>query len=456
MRKHRSAILIVLFAIMLTGLYQCKKITNEQTELVPSKPGKYDFKALQSWFDNTWRKPSISPIQPPHHDAKTSEGSDSLPWDFVADRIRGISPDWTLGRGYNYNGFTLYEVPVRMQDDMLFKTMPSDVNTEIDSLSQYLPSSVSYLIVKEAGQEKYGEVMTIIPTYEHLQMYGYRIRNLNLHLDSIYQQDNLGVDFSGKIIFHDQQGNLLRQMTYQRGQLNYLNRYDPGDLIGILPPNLYRAAAPCETVTVVWRECTQFIVNGQVVHESCTPWVPIVSYNVGNCTPEPDGTGGAGGINPAGFDGSEGPLSCKSFNFKPISSSSNWQEAGVRGLQLVGDWFGQWGGFSVKRFGDVYVGIPQQKENGQTISPGQAATYAAAAANAAGEDLQKKYFGMARDVFDRIPASTIALEFRESMQRTLSNLVGAACTVTKYSSSSRTVVNTAVWNGFWGGGGSCN
>lgn len=445
---------IVLLLVMISGLSQCRKSIKNETTDVLSKSNDYNFKALQCWFYNHWR--TSSPPQSSPFNAKTNEGTDSLPWNLVTDRIQSLAPNWTLGRAFNYNGFILYEVPVKIEDDMLFKAMPLDFNTDIDTLSNYAPSSISYLIVREAGQERYGEVMTIIPSYEYLQVHGFDARNINLHLNTVYQSDNIGLDFSGKIIFHNQAGNILRQMNYLRGQLTNINRYDPGDLIGVLPPNLYRPVAPCETVTVVWRECTQVIVNGQVVHEHCTPWVPIAVYSVGNCTPLPDGSNGVGSTTPAGFASEEGPLNCRSFSFKPIASSSNWQEAGVRGLQLVGDWFGPYGGISIKRFGDVYVGIPRQKANGTTITPGQASNYAAQAANAAGEDLQKKYFGMSRNAFDMVPPAAIALEFRESMQRTLSNLVGASCTVTKYPSGSRTVVNAAVWNSFWGGGGSCN
>lgn len=64
---------------------------------------------------------------------------------------------------------------------MHFRFMPVDLNADIDTLSDQFPGSVSYLIVKETGQERIGEVMTITPTFEFLQVHGFDLRTVNLH-----------------------------------------------------------------------------------------------------------------------------------------------------------------------------------------------------------------------------------------------------------------------------------
>jgi hypothetical protein len=430
--------------------FQCTKFAPSHQPTQKGTAVGFDYNQLKSWFDKTWPNSVNAQI------TARGEYSDTIPWDFVADRLRKIEPDWTMGRGFQYNGFTLYEVPVNIEDDMIFRAPPADVNTDIDTLSDQYPGSISYLIVKEAGQERYGEVMTIIPTYEFLQIHGFDVRSINLHVNSVYQSDNIGLDFSGRIIFHDQSGRLVREMTYVRGALTYINRHDPGDLIGILPSNLYRAAAPCEVYSVFWRECNTVIIDGDAIWETCTPWTQIGTYQVGDCGTSGGNGNGPGSFSPSGFTaGDDGRLSCKSFSFRKLSSSSNWQEAGVKGLQLVGDWFGMFGSFSVKPFGIVFVGVPVKKINGSVISAGEAAYASALAANLAAEKLREHYFGMSRDVFERIPASQIAEEFRAEMERTLEEHFGADCKVTKYQSDIKTPIKNAVWNSPWGGGSSC-
>jgi hypothetical protein len=451
MQQFRLLARLMLLGLLVTFHFQCKKHAATQTLKATKHLSKADLRQVQKWFAQNWGETSVLT-----QGGRMDESSDTIPWDFVDDRIRHISPQWAMGRGFPYNGFTLYEIPVTLEDDMLFKLMPVDPARQMDSLSEHNPSSVSYLVVKEAEQEYHGEVMTILPTYEFVEAHGYDSRAIPLSLANIYQSETLNSDFSGKILFHDQSGRLLRQLTYQRGSLVNINRYDQADPISIMPYTIYRAPAPCETVTVVWRECNSVIVDNVVISEQCTPWIPIGSYNVGDCGSGSGTSGGAGSFDPAGFTSADdGPLSCKSFNFKKVTST--WQEAGVSGLQLVGDWFGTYGGFSLKKFGDIYVGIPAQKQNGQIISPGEAAEAAADAANSAAKVLQLRYFGMPRNQFDPIPASSIAADFRLLMESTLKARFGADCKVTKMPSGAKTTLKAAVWiNGLFGGGGSCN
>ncbi|MDP1843657.1 MAG: hypothetical protein Q8K64_09580 [Sediminibacterium sp.] len=165
--------------------------------------------------------------------------------------------------------------------------------------------------------------------------------------------------------------------------------------------------------------CEQTISIGKDGHQ-------IIGLNCGN-------SGGSGGnsVSPDGITAYGGKLSCKSFTFYSPNSTSNWQEAGVKGLQLVGDWFGPWGGFQVKNYGNIYVGIPNNLANGTNITQGQAATAAAKAANRAAEIQMAKYFGMTSSQFGAITSGTIAAEFRELMQGFLSDDIGGGCTVSR-------------------------
>jgi hypothetical protein len=172
-----------------------------------------------------------------------------------------------------------------------------------------------------------------------------------------------------------------------------------------------------------------------------------------NTTPLPGTSGGGGGSSapPSGYSQSSGGgLKCASFAF--VSTASNWQEAGVSGLQLVGDWFGPFNGFTIKAYGDVFVGIPRVLQNGKIITPGAAATASAQAANLAAEIQMAKYFGMNIRDFEAIPQSFIASEFRSLMEGFLSNLIGGSCRVARLATSTKTVTKSADWNS----SGSCN
>jgi len=163
------------------------------------------------------------------------------------------------------------------------------------------------------------------------------------------------------------------------------------------------------------------------------------------------GGGGPGGFEEEdagssdGISSTGGNLSCKSFIFTSPSNSTNWQEAGVKGLQLVGDWFGPFGGFLFKKYGEIYVGIPKILANGTKVDPAQAATAAAKAANRAASIQMGKYFGMNAQEFAAIPSVLFAKEFRVLMAGFLSDEIGGGCTVSSTNSFPGTILNNADW-----------
>nr|WP_295869666.1 hypothetical protein [uncultured Chitinophaga sp.] len=152
---------------------------------------------------------------------------------------------------------------------------------------------------------------------------------------------------------------------------------------------------------------------------------------------------------PEGFAPEDaGRLSCHTFAF--ISTASNWQESGVSGLQLVGDWFGLYAGFSVKAYGNVFVGIPKKLSGGKVITSGAAATAAAKAANNAADVQRAKYFGMTKQQFDLITPTAMAAEFRNLMQGFLSDEIGGGCTVSRMASNDKVPLQKAKWNNGFG------
>lgn len=96
---------LCLLCLIATTSFQCKKVFTKTTPTPDGEAIAYDYKPVQNWFDKNWRKSASSQI------AARGEYGDTIPWDFVADRLRKIEPDWTAGRSFQYNGLTLYEVP---------------------------------------------------------------------------------------------------------------------------------------------------------------------------------------------------------------------------------------------------------------------------------------------------------------------------------------------------------
>lgn len=139
----------------------------------------------------------------------------------------------------------------------------------------------------------------------------------------------------------------------------------------------------------------------------------------------------------------DGNLSCRSFFFKKITSSSNWQEAGVKGLRFNFDLAPEAPVPVVSyEFRTMYFGLPYQLVNGHVITPGEVAELAAEAANYAGNVLVKKYYGKRAVVSQAV----IENEFRVLASAFLTSQVNASASVTYVSSGKNTVVRNAMWN----------
>lgn len=282
-------------------------------------------------------------------------------------------------------------------------------------------------------------------------------------------------DYTGIVIFLDKNGQLLDGEKYLGGRkvskinsirkLNILNSNSeliqsnsikstnisepPEDIVGTCSGTLY---------TVWQQDCIANFVNDIFVGSECGAWYAVDQYFIGTCN---NGSGDVSSNSPnEGFTSDDGRLSCKSFSFNKLSSTSNWQEAGVKGLQFVGDVPG--GPPVIKTFRPLFIGLPFKKLDGTEIKPGEAAEAAAKAANRAGLALHINYIGMNREQFLATPASTIEREFRILMQSYLSEELGCSSSVTAEPSGLNTKVRTAVWNLgleiLWNGltGGGCN
>ncbi len=175
--------------------------------------------------------------------------------------------------------------------------------------------------------------------------------------------------------------------------------------------------------------------------------------------PPPTGGGGTGGEanNPSfagiyAFGGAtgnsdDGRLSCRSFTFKKLSRTANSQEAGIKQLNFVvylPD------GVTVRNFPlrTMYVNIGVSQANGNVISEGKAAEFAAHAANRAGASLTVKYGGLktVQQIY-AIQQSTIDSEFKSLFETCLQQEVQGYAAVTYNQLGSNTVTNTPVWNG---------
>jgi hypothetical protein len=275
------------------------------------------------------------------------------------------------------------------------------------------------------------------------------------------QLNGINNNFSGSVLAYALSNKFLWENGYSNGKPTYQKYHTK-----VLPQTQIIKTNGIGVNGIKSNDCTFFYLVtywddgsidreliGSVCDRGCEQTITIgkdgnQKINSNNCGG--GGSGGSGGTgsvdSPEGFLAVGGRLSCKSFTFSSPSSSSNWQEAGVKGLQLVGDWFGPWGGFQVKNYGDVYVGIPKILANGTTISPGRAATAAAKAANRAAEIQMAKYYGMNSSQFDKISSTFIAAEFRELMAGFLSDDIGGGCTVARYNSFPGTVLSNANWS----------
>lgn len=109
MSPGKLILLLVVFCLIASISFQCKKVSKEIDDNFTGQTAPLNFELLQGWFYKTRSNPINYQI------SARGEYGDTIPWDFVADRLRKIDPQWTLGRGFQYNGFTLYEVHVEKQ-----------------------------------------------------------------------------------------------------------------------------------------------------------------------------------------------------------------------------------------------------------------------------------------------------------------------------------------------------
>lgn len=197
-----------------------------------------------------------------------------------------------------------------------------------------------------------------------------------------------------------------------------------------------------------------------VTGQHCDDWYMVTSvdetgevisveYLFTSCT-DSQGNAGSGGsgnhtsTSPSGFKTNSDGLCPTSFAF--TNAASNWQEAGVSGLQLVGDWFGPFTGFLVKPYGNIFVGVPRKKANGQVITAAQAAEAAALAANQAADIQQGKYQGSSWNTFNAITPTFLSNEFMNLMKGFLNQELGAGCTISKTQTGGSTIIAPSQWN----------
>lgn len=157
-------------------------------------------------------------------------------------------------------------------------------------------------------------------------------------------------DYTGIVISLDKYGQLLDGEKYLGGKkvskinsirkLNILN--NTSEFIQSNSLKSTNIAEPPEdnggtcsgTLYTVWQQdCMANYVNDVFVGSECGSWYAVDQYFIGTCN---NGGGDISTNSPNdGFTSDEGRLSCKSFSFSKLSSTSNWQEAGVKGLQFL-------------------------------------------------------------------------------------------------------------------------
>lgn len=157
----------------------------------------------------------------------------------------------------------------------------------------------------------------------------------------------------------------------------------------------------------VYLDCYCFVCGFDIEYPA-----GVEDYVWASCSDDGEGGGGGGdgggGDDGAGHGGGSGGTGlvvpepgeadaalgtdCNSFVFTK-TSTANWQEAGLNNIRLKWVWIG---GSGVAQTREVYVnhivfGLPMVYANGQTVSPGKAATFSAQAAQQAKYDTYRRF-----------------------------------------------------------------
>jgi len=152
------------------------------------------------------------------------------------------------------------------------------------------------------------------------------------------------------------------------------------------------------------------------------------------------------GFGGQGANSDDGRLSCKSFKFTRVGNG-NSQEAGISNLTFVVQ-LPNGNVVRIFQFRTMYINMGINQANGNIISPGKAAEYAAHAANLAGASLTTKYMGFSTpEQINAILSSQVESDFKELFQICLTREVQGYAAVNYTASNNSIVVSKPVWNG---------
>ncbi|RFM26993.1 hypothetical protein [Deminuibacter soli] len=369
--------------------------------------------------------------------------------------------NWEAVNAYEDDTAKYIEVPFKFENKYSASTRMLITQENFQA-----PSFYSLVVKQNAAKQTLIQLVQMIVARQHRQS-DERIADISV---SAKPSTAIGLQ-----LYFDTHGKFITQVKYYKGQVytqrggTYKSSLMGGDPCVEVPTTTYEVSCPATPDGT-----TICIYTPYTTYQTVCPGGGSGGGGGGGTTdpggsgPTPGGGGNGGGgiIVPDPFPpatippvynsntgANNGKISCRSFVFIKINSTTNWQEAGVSGIQFVADWLGM-GISSVKPYGTIYVGTPTFRIAsdlpGQPkiyITNREAAYEAANAANAAGQFQAAKYAGISAEMFEAIPKETLAIEFRNLMQGFLSDALQCSCTVSLYNSSNKTVVMKADWSG---------
>lgn len=371
MKKKLCVLLLgVCLVISFVLIKGCTKITEAEKPIVQASSANVD--KLRKWFNDSWRPLSNARTSPWLHDTS-----------FIVNNYSNIIPQWHLANTYIQGSVTYTEVPVILPDTLQFKIGTHDsaqlLSLFTDSIYTNLPQSKIFWIAKEEpGQDPYAEIVTFISDYEYAKADYQRFINGVSHFDI--------TGYTGMVMYHDRNGQLLRVFQYVRGDL--LNTIRCGTEGGLdpAPGNRVHLDACYEILT--WeRDCvTTYFQDGTSIKD-CSEWILVGTHMVGNCFSNTGGGGGSGSSTAYYSPLSENGMDCGSFEFKK-TTTANWQEAGLTDVVIRTIWFGtnpNTVGIKINftLHSPIVFGLPIQRLSGEYYSPARAAKIAAQASDRA-------------------------------------------------------------------------
>jgi hypothetical protein len=366
MKKHiyRGGISILLITVILFSLLpvSCRR-SMTPAEQQPTTKDAETIQRAKQWYNDVWKHSpttSASRVSPYLHDSS-----------YIVNNYANLVLDWRFARVIQQGGATYTEVLAHVPDSLQFKLGSVD-STELlnlladDEYAETEQSKIVWLLKEAPGADPVAEIVTFVGDYQYTK------DNLLRFNTTISYFDLAG--YTGSVLYHDRNGQLLRTFQYVRGTLT--NTIRCGTEGGLDPDPGNRAHLDvCLEILTYERDCVTTYYQDGTSEKVCGEWFLIGSRMVGNCWASGGGSGGSENYAPKSKDG----MDCITFLF--TNTAGNWQEGGVMNTRVKILWLGA-GPNAVYQYinvtitSPIIIGLPRRRD-GVTISPGRAAEIAA-------------------------------------------------------------------------------